>query len=284
MTFFRPAAALLIALGFLALLRADESGESLADHEFRQISQDQTTLLADAVKAGDKVDEESLRLQAQSLVHQWERFITDNPKYAMGYAAYGYLLRQMEMRKEAMALFMKANQIDPDIALVKNEIGDYLAEEGKPLEAVNYFMAAIKLAPNEPLYHYQLGTLLYEARDDFLKSGDWTRDNIDNAMHEAFGHAAELAPDRIEFTHRYAESFADMQPPDWDAALKVWAKVENQARSPVELQEVRLQTANVLIKQGRLDAAQILLATVTDPKLQGEKQKLVALLPENQKK
>ena len=31
-----------------------------------------------------------------------------------------------------------------------------------------YFIAAIKLEPNEPLYHYQLGTVLAEARDDFI--------------------------------------------------------------------------------------------------------------------
>jgi tetratricopeptide (TPR) repeat protein len=284
MTFLRPASAFLIVLAFLAPLRADESGESMADHEFHQIYESQATLLADAAKEGDKLDEESLRLQAQAIVHQWERFITDNPKYADAYAAYGDLLRKMDMRKRSLTLFLKANQLDPDNAFVKNEIGDFVAEEGKPLEAVNYFMAAIKLAPNEPLYHYQLGTLLHEARDDFLKSGEWTREDLDNAMQEAFRRAAELAPDRIEFTHRYAESFADMPNPDWDAALKVWAQVEGQARTPAEVQEVRLQTANILIKQGRFEAARILLSTVTEPVLQGEKQKLAALMPENQKK
>ena len=30
-------------------------------------------------------------------------------------------------------------------------------------------LAAIQLEPKEPLYHYQLGTLLVEARDAFLK-------------------------------------------------------------------------------------------------------------------
>jgi tetratricopeptide (TPR) repeat protein len=261
------------------LLRADESGETLADHEFREITQRQTTLLADAVNQGDKLDAEAFRLQAQSLVHDYERFLEANPGYAMGYAAYGYLLWKMDMRKEAVTLLLKANQIDPNIPLVKNEIGNYLAEEGKPLEAVNYFMSAIKLAPDEPLYHYQLGTLLHEARDDFLKSGEWTGEGIDNDMHEAFRKAAELAPDRIEFTHRYAESFADMPNPDWDAALKVWARVEGQARTPLEKQEVRLQAANVLIKQGKFDAARVLMATVVEPDLQDQKQKLVALMP-----
>ena len=291
MTLFRLAL-FLAAVALLPTLRADKTGETnteptgetMADHEFRQISQRQVTLLAEAAKEGDKVDAEALRLQAQSLVDEWERFLEANPNYAMGWAGYGYLLWKMDMRKEAVALFMKANTIDPNIALVKNEIGNYLAEEDKPLDAVNYYMAAIKLAPNEPLYHYQLGTLLYECRDEFVRSGEWTRDAIDNAMHEAFRHATELAPDRIEFTHRYAESFADMPNPDWDAAVKVWGKVEIQARTPLERQEARLQAANIMIKQGNFDIARVLIATVTEPGLQEPKQKLVALMAETPKK
>jgi tetratricopeptide (TPR) repeat protein len=213
MTISRLAVAL-VALAVFPSLRAQENSGTLADHEFMQISQRQVELLSDAAKDGDKVDAEALRLQAQSLVDEWERFLEANPTYALGYAGYGYLLWKMDMRKESVALLMKANQIDPNIALVKNEIGNYLAEEDKPLDAVNYFMAAIQLAPDEPLYHYQLGTLLYEARDEFVRSGEWTRDAIDNAMHDAFKKASDLAPDRIEFTHRYAESFADMPIPD----------------------------------------------------------------------
>jgi tetratricopeptide (TPR) repeat protein len=283
MTISRLAVAL-VALAVFPSLRAQENSGTLADHEFMQISQRQVELLSDAAKDGDKVDAEALRLQAQSLVDEWERFLEANPTYALGYAGYGYLLWKMDMRKESVALLMKANQIDPNIALVKNEIGNYLAEEDKPLDAVNYFMAAIQLAPDEPLYHYQLGTLLYEARDEFVRSGEWTRDAIDNAMHDAFKKASDLAPDRIEFTHRYAESFADMPIPDWDAALKVWGKVENQARTPLERQEARLQAANIMVKQGNLDAAKVLIATVTESDLQAPKEKLVALMAETPKK
>jgi hypothetical protein len=45
-------------------------------------------------------------------------------------------------------------------------------------------------------------------------------------MHEAFRKAAELAPDRLEFTYRYAESFYDLTTPDWDGALKAWNTLE----------------------------------------------------------
>ena len=137
-------------------------------------------------------------------------------------------------------------------------------------------MAAITLSPKEPLYHYQVGTLLHEAQDDFLKSGEWTRAALDHATHGAFKTAAELAPDRFEFGYRYAESFYDLAEPQWDEALKVWAALEENAGTPIERQTLRLHAANILLKQGHADRAKLLLGTVTEPELQGQKQKLIA--------
>jgi tetratricopeptide (TPR) repeat protein len=263
--------------------RAVES-ETLAERTLRQIVERQRTLLADASKQGDKLDEESLRAQLQSVAHDYERLLQDNPKFAAGYAAYGYLLSKIGMRKESVAMLLKANQFDSDIPLVKNQLGNYLAEEGKPLEAAPYYLAAIKLEPNEPLYHYQLGTLLTVARDDFLQSGEWTRAALDVAMHHAFQRAAELAPDRFEFAYRYAESFYDLETPDWDGALKAWADLEEKAPTAVERQTMRLHAANILIKIDKPDHARALLETVDEPSLQAQKQKLVAQLAETAKK
>ena len=258
--------------------------ETLAERTLRQIVERQRTLLDDAAKQSDKFDEESLRAQLQSVSHDYERLLQDNPKFAAGYAAYGYLLGKVGMRKESVAMLLKANQLDSDIPLVKNQLGNYLAEEGKPLEAAPYFLVAIKLEPDEPLYHYQLGTLLTVARDDFLKSGEWTRASLDRAMHYAFQRAAELAPDRFEFAYRYAESFYDLETPDWDGALKAWADLEEKAPTAVERQTMRLHAANILLKLGKRDHARALLATVDEPALQAQKQKLVAQLAETPEK
>ena len=177
-------------------------------------------------------------------------------------------------------MLLKANQLDPDLPLVKNQLGNELAEDGKPLQAAPYFIAAIKLEPAEPLYHYQLGTLLTEARDEFLKSGQWTRETLDGAVGEAFRKAAELAPDRFEFAYRYAESFYDVEKPDWELALKLWSALEERATTPIERQTMRLHAANILIKTGRTEHAKALLETVDDPKLQGQKQRLLPALAE----
>jgi tetratricopeptide (TPR) repeat protein len=266
--------------------RADEpatpaqpaAGETMAERKLEDVVQHQKVLFADAAAQGKELDEAGFASQVEQLTREYESLLRDNPKFAAGYASYGYMLWKIGLRKQAAAILLKANQMDPDIPLVKNELGNYLAEEGKPLEALNYYLSAIKLQPKEPLYHYQLGTLLYEARDDFLKSGQWSRASLDHSMVEAFRNAAQLAPERIEFTYRYAESFYDMEDPDWPEALKTWQGLEAKAQSDLERQTMRLHEANVLLSMGKADQARQILASVTDPSLDGQKQKLVARL------
>jgi tetratricopeptide (TPR) repeat protein len=252
--------------------------ESLPERTLHQLVRQQKALLAEAAKGPERIDQDSLRSQFEQLCRKYDLLVRDNPDFAPGFAAYGYLLGKLEQDKESIAMLLKANQLDPNLPLVKNQIGNYLAEHGKPLEAVEYFLSAIKLAPKEPLYHYQLGTLLYEARDDFIKSGDWKREALDHAMHKAFEQAAGLAPDNIVYAYRYATSFYDLETPDWDEALAVWRELEAKAQSPVERQTMRLHEANVLIRQDEPDEARTVLATVTEPSLKKQKQKLIAQL------
>ncbi len=275
---------LVLAVGAVNSVALAEESETLADQQLRQLAQRQRDLLATAAPDNPYFDEENFRQQIERLCRSYEGFLRQNPQSAAGFATYGYLLGKVGQGREGAAMLLKANQLDPNLPLVKNQLGNYLAEEGRPLDAASYFMEAVKLAPEEPLYHYQLGTLLYEARDDFLKSGEWQREAIDRAIHEAFKKAAELAPDRIEFTYRHAESFYHLDPPDWDAALKAWGALEEKAPTAVERETMRLHAANVLILQGKPDHARALLATIREEALQKQKEKLVARLAETTEK
>lgn len=263
----------LLLVSIVALRAADS--ESLPERTLRQIVERQKQLLADAQKQGDNLDQDAFRTQAQSIVNDYDRLLASNDKFAAGYAAYGYFLGKVGMDKESIAMLLKANQLDPDIPLVKNQIGNYLAEHGKPIEAAEYYLGAIKLAPNEPLYHYQLGTLLAEGRDAFLKSGEWTRAALDHSMQQAFLRASDLVPDDFGYAYRYAQSFYDVEDPDWNAALKAWTGLEARAQSSIERQTMQLHEANVYLKMGQPEKAKPLIAKVDDPKLQGQKQRLL---------
>jgi tetratricopeptide (TPR) repeat protein len=281
-TRFRRIASVLSVLSvatglFGTSVRAAQS-ETMAERTLKRIVERQKDLFAEAAKQGDKLEQETFRVQFQSVAHEYELLLQNNPNFAAAYAAYGYMLGKVGMGEEATKILLKANQLDPDIPLVKNQLGNHLAEQGKPLQAAPYFIAAIKLAPEEPLYHYQLGTLLVEARDQFIASGEWTRVALDNAVHEAFRRAAQLAPDRFEFAYRYAESFYDLEKPDWNEALKQWSALEDKATTAIERQTMRLHAANICVKLGKPEHARALLVTVDDPALQVQKQKVLDAL------
>lgn len=255
------------------------SANEAASEALKPLVARQKVILARAEKAGDNADVDALQSDLQQICQEYDKLLHRHPDFAPIYVAYGVLLMKVDMRKEGAALLLKANQLDGDIPLVKNQLGNYLAEEGRPLEAANYFLAAIKLAPNEPLYHYQLGTLLTVARDDFLKSGHWTRSSVDRAMHGAFQRAAELAPDNVGYAYRFGESFYDLDQPDWDQAASFWRSLEERVSQPLEKQTLTLHRANVLLKQNKTDEARTLLDSVTEPVLLKQKQKLIDQLP-----
>ena len=189
------------------------------------------------------------------------------------------MLGKVENRKESIALLLRANAIDKNLPLVKNQLGNYLAEEGHPIEAMNYYLSAIQLEPKEPLYHYQLGTLITEARDDFLKTGQWTRAQLDKTMQDAFEKAMECAPDDWRYAYRYGLSFYDLELAEWEAALQFWQAFEKKLKPGVEQQTCRLHQAKVHLAQKHFDEARALLDTVTEPILAKQKEKLVAEIP-----
>jgi tetratricopeptide (TPR) repeat protein len=264
-----------LLLGGLAALAGPAPAETLAEKTLKDIVARQRDILAKAEKEGDQVDQAWLRGELQNVINSYDVLIQKSPDFAAAYVPYGMLLGQVGMRKEATAILLKANKLDPEIPVVKNQIAKYLAEDGHPVDALPWIMAALDLAPREPLYHYQLGVLLTEARDEFIKTGHFTRATLDRTMLAAFAHAAEFAPDNFPYAYRHAEAFYDLAEPQWDEALQAWSALEERAKPGVEKDTIRLHAANVLLKQGRTDRARALLAMVHDPVLQKQKQTLL---------
>jgi tetratricopeptide (TPR) repeat protein len=260
-------------LGLAAAARAES--ETLAERTLRDIVGRQQAIFARAEAEKDHVDEAWLRGELQSVINSYDILIQKAPDFAPACAAYGLLLGKVGMTKEAAAMLIKANQLDGEIALVKNEMARLLAEDGKVAEALPWLTAATTLEPNEPLYHYHLGKLLTEGRDDIIATGQFTRATLDKAMLAAFQRAAQLAPDNFAYTYRAAEAYYDLAEPQWEEALAAWSALEQKAKPGVEQQTIRLHAANVQIKLGRRDQARALLLTVTEPALQKQKQTLL---------
>lgn len=249
--------------------------ESLAEKTLKDIVARQRAIFSRAEKEGDQLDQAWLRGELQSVISSYDILIQKNPEFTPGFVAYGMLLGQVGMTRQAVGILLKANKLEPDIPLVKNEIGRHLAEDGKLVEALPWIMAAIDLEPKEPLYHYHLGKLLTEGRDEFIKTGQFTRASLDKAMLEAFKRAAELAPANFGYAYRFAESYYDLETPQWEEALALWRKLEVRVETPLEHQTLQLHQANVLIKQGKPAEARALVDGVTEMTLLKQKQTLL---------
>lgn len=265
----------------VVVVRAEEKPMAAeATEPLKKLVERQRVLIAKAAEKTDQASIEDMRAELQELVFNFDDYLKKYPDIAAGYVSYALLLNQpiIGERKRAAMLLLKANRLDPNLPLVKNQLGNYLAEEGKPLDALNYYLAAVKLAPNEPLYHYQIGTLLTEAREDFIKSDAWTREMIDEAMQNAFEQAQALAPDNVGYAYRYGESFYDLERPEWSAALAYWQAFESKMTSAIGKETARLHQANVLIQQKKSAEARVVLATVNEGTLKAQKEKLVAQL------
>lgn len=261
----------------LTLWAADppRRAESMAEKTLKEIVSRQRDIFSRADKEGDALDVAWFRGEIQSVIKSYDVLIQKSPDFAPAYVTYGMLLGQVGMTKQAVGILLKANQLDANIPVVKNEIGRFLAEDGKLVEALPWIMSALDLAPSEPLYHYHLGKLLAEGRDEFIKTGQFTRPALDKAMLQAFARAAELAPANFGYAYRHAEAYYDLETPQWDEALARWRKLDAGVETPLEHQTLRLHQANVMIKQGKPAEARALIDTVTEITLAKQKQTLL---------
>lgn len=251
-----------------------EETRTLAFRNLQRIVQDEERMMERARLPDGEYDVERVREGFQRLVSRYEAFLGDNPEYAPGYVAYGLMLDRAGETRIASAMFLRANQLDPNIPVVKNQLGNYMVEEGRPVDALPYYLAAIELEPEEPLYHYQLGNLLAEFRREFLEAEAYEAGVLDRSLQEAFRKASELGGEEIGYAYRYAESYYDVDDPDWSEALAAWSALENRLRPGVERQTVFLQKANIHILAGNPARAAELLEDVTAPVLRGNRDRL----------
>ena len=262
------------AIGLL-LAAGSATAETLSEKTLRDIVTRQKNIFAQAETDKDHLDEAWLKGELQAVINSYDVLIQKSPDFAAGYASYGLLLAKVGMTREAAAMLMRANQLDNEVPVVKNEIGRLLAEDGKVADALPWITSAVDLDPKEPIYHYHLGKLLAEGRDELVATGQFNRNSLDKAMLEAFQRAAALAPDNMGYAYRAAEAYYDLAMPKWDDALAAWSALETKAQPGIEQQTIRLHAANVLLKMGRRDHAHALLVMVTEPALQKQKQTLL---------
>ena len=247
------------------------SSESMAAYLLKDLNGREQSAYKRYEKALVTEDVHSIETELQSIVDGYEALISAAPNYVAAFISYGMMLHRIGERIPSNAMLIRADQIDPYHAIVKNQLGNYQAEEGNYPEAMGIYQMAIDLRPDEPLYHYQLGNLLFSYKNFFIDDKLFLPEGIDLEIQNRFRKAAMLAPAHLPYRLRYAQSFFDIARPNWEAALEEWQQLVNFVESPEEKQMMQLYMAKTRFEMGHHTAAQKIIKGIDEPSLEHSK-------------
>ena len=247
------------------------SSESMAAYLLKDLNEREQSAYKRYERALATEDVHSIKTELQSIVDGYEALISAAPNYVAAFISYGMMLHRIGERIPSNAMLIRADQIDPYHAIVKNQLGNYQAEEGNYPEAMGFYQMAIDLRPNEPLYHYQLGNLLFSYKNFFIDDKLFLPEGIDLEIQNRFRKAAMLAPAHLPYRIRYAQSFFDIAKPNWEAALEEWQQLVNFVESPEEKQMMQLYMAKTRFEMGHHTAAQKIIKWIDEPSLEHSK-------------
>jgi tetratricopeptide (TPR) repeat protein len=247
---------------------------SLLEQQLLEIIETEQQL--DAAAARPDADEREIQRQFHDLNRRYQGVIARNPDHLESRLLYGKFLSRYGDREGARDQFLSAAQIDPNIAVIHQELGTYYAEEGDHTRALAYALNAVELEPETAAYHYGLGQLLAAYRPEYVADDIFTSGQIDREMLEAFRTAARLEPDSLNLQFRYGQAFYDLANPDWEGALAHWQRLaERKDLNALQADMVRVNRIRCLVELGRTTSAESLLPAIERDSLRSQARALL---------
>ena len=247
---------------------------SVLERKLLDITKEQEELFERMGKA--QISEDDFERRILVIASRYDELVSANPNNVDLLIIYGKFLRRINQNDRAHVMFSHADQLQDDIAVLKQQIGNYLAETGQYSEALAYYVCAQELEPETAVYHYGIGELLATFRDRFKEDLVYSDDMLDRGIMSAFGKAVELDPANKDFAFRMGEAFYDLAKPDWDRADAYWLEVSQRGDlTKFEKDVVRLHRARVLCEKGQRKDALKLLRDDVEPFLAATRMRLL---------
>jgi len=266
----------LISFLFFADILNAKSEISLSDKKLAGIVTTQEKFFLQS-KSDNKPSLKEMTRQAQEIVTAYESYLSHNPEDTSAIILFGKFLRQVGQEEYAVEFFLRADQVNPKLAVVKQQLANYLVEKGRPVDAFPYFIMTLELAPNEAVYHFHLGNFLFLFQSELIQEGIISENSVRSFMHRSFREASNLDNNNFDFLLRYAQSFFDFAESDKNEALIIWEKIEKDFpdRSKIEKEYFRLCKARILLQLNRKKDASSLIETVSSESFKGVKKALM---------
>jgi|TARA_B110000438_G_scaffold286026_1_gene316809 tetratricopeptide (TPR) repeat protein len=280
---------LVLILGLHVALTVGYAGDTLASAEPQTFYEQR---LLDAVKEMNTLDQFAtekereygeIQRRFRGVANLFNGIIVASPDAIEARLIYGKMLDRYGDRDGARDQFIEVLKRDQSIAVAHQQLGTYSAENNDITRALAYYLSAIEYAPNEAVYHFVLGDLLYTFAGQMIESELLDAGVLQSKMFEAFGKAAELASENPVYQFRYGEAFYLFADPDWEAALSHWRTfVRGSDLSAPQAQMITLHIARCLGEMGQYEEARERIAEVNSAELEDLRSALADAIEEAQ--
>ena len=95
-------------------------------------------------------------------IQELEAALRQNPKFLYTNFTLGVVYSDLEDYANADKYFARAVQIDPNFLATRKHWARTLVEQGRSREAVFQYVAAVEIAPDDPVLHDKLGELYFK--------------------------------------------------------------------------------------------------------------------------
>jgi tetratricopeptide (TPR) repeat protein len=259
---------------YQALLRLDDA--AVADIQ-SLVKQSQTRQGSDVGMPSDEELQKQVRFKLDSVRKAYESFLKANPGHVRAMIAYGSFLCDTEQEEEGLRWWEKARETDPKNAAVRNNLANHYGHSGEPKRAIEEYEAAIQIAPNEPIYHFNLANALYLFRRD---AAEWKQSSEEAAMLQAlesFRKARDLEPNNYDYASAYAETFYSLKDPNWQRAIEAWDFCLKLNVTPLQREQIHTHLARIHIRAGNLARAREHLKQIQSDQMQDVRQRLTEI-------
>ena len=227
--------------------------------------------------SSEQLDEKEMTRHAQEIVAEYESYLSQNPNDENALILFGKFLRKVGQEEHAAEYFLEADKINPKLAVVKQQLANFLIEKNRPVDAFPLLILTIQLNPQEAVYHFQLGNFLFLFEEKLVKEKIFTNLSAQSFMHRCFFEAKKLQPTNFDFQLRYAQSFFDFPDSNKTRALLAWKQIEDNFpdRTTTEMDYFKLCQAKVLLELNRKGDASELIKTVSSISLKEARDSLM---------
>lgn len=195
----------------------------------------------------------------------YRAFLERQPGHVSGRIAFGSFLSDTGREAEARVQLEKALELDPNNAVIHNNLAGIYGHRGPVTNAFVHYEKAIALEPNESLYHHNFATTVFLFRKDVREH--YGIDDEQRVFDKALGlyrKALELDPDNFILASDLAQTYYGIRPPRHDDALAAWRHAHGLAGDDLEREGILLHLARIQVQAGRFDEARSNLTRVTN--------------------